>query len=834
MASGKLHTLIGTILVIILVSCKAADTPPTTLTEPAETTILDEVVLQDTQSPQAPTQSISTATLSPIASPTEPPTPTPIPDPLVIGMQNAGQVEQLALWGAIEAGKISAIAWSPDGETLAAAGSKRIMLHDGQSLEPLQAFNTFGPAEDVAFAREGEILVGTVERADDEGSILFWETATGTLLQELDVGKYFAIFAISPDGSTLAVKGEGKAVDIWDVDSGQVLRTLETPVTKFDYGYLSRLVIGPDGARLTAFFSGGFVAVTNIYSGEQTGLYIQNQTNLHNGCLFYGIAGDILPFLCEYEILGQVCMNNECHGEVIGVNQAMNLWSVKREGILQAYTTDPLGNIAYNPDQGTYANTIYQAVEIVNPVSGEVVKLGGAYGYNMAFNPGDGGRTLAENGTSILQLWDTENGDRLAEAITLLGGTDIPFVLLGSAGGVPVSALRDEGNPGTILINEINAEDESLKIDAQEGRITGMDISPNGQYLLASGEDNTIKFFDLDPVSSKPVSTIQLDPDDPIYYGSFSADSSTYLTLQKGMVFRLWEVQSGHELSVLDLDAHGYYDISGDLGTLGTIADGEEKELLLWDIQDGESVGSLDLPDGVYRPVPALSHDGSLFALGKQDLVHLFDVQKGEELFTMGQGEAKVADILFSPDQCSLAVGKSNGEIQLWDLSTRQIMQMLEGHSDAFAYFGFSVDGHLLFSASFDGTVRLWGVQGAESAPLGSLPGEMCGIPPYMAPTPTATVTPIPTMTPTATPPVYQRTLYLESPLMTGDDVLQLQLRLIDLGYLDAGTADGIFGPMTDEAVRLFQEVYGLEVDGFVGPLTWERLFSQEAIGVND
>lgn len=50
-----------------------------------------------------------------------------------------------------------------------------------------------------------------------------------------------------------------------------------------------------------------------------------------------------------------------------------------------------------------------------------------------------------------------------------------------------------------------------------------------------------------------------------------------------------------------------------------------------------------------------------------------------------------------------------------------------------------------------------------------------------------------------------------------GEDVKTLQKKLNLI-------ADGIFGPLTDEAVREFQKANGLVVDGIVGPKTWEKL----------
>ena len=57
----------------------------------------------------------------------------------------------------------------------------------------------------------------------------------------------------------------------------------------------------------------------------------------------------------------------------------------------------------------------------------------------------------------------------------------------------------------------------------------------------------------------------------------------------------------------------------------------------------------------------------------------------------------------------------------------------------------------------------------------------------------------------------------------TGDDVVALQERLLELGY-DAGRADGVFGPQTGAALAAFQRESGLVPDGTFGPATMRAL----------
>ena len=60
---------------------------------------------------------------------------------------------------------------------------------------------------------------------------------------------------------------------------------------------------------------------------------------------------------------------------------------------------------------------------------------------------------------------------------------------------------------------------------------------------------------------------------------------------------------------------------------------------------------------------------------------------------------------------------------------------------------------------------------------------------------------------------------------MQGSSIRQVQERLNVLGTNPRLTADGTFGPLTEAAVIAFQRQRGLNLDGIVGPMTWNALF---------
>lgn len=67
------------------------------------------------------------------------------------------------------------------------------------------------------------------------------------------------------------------------------------------------------------------------------------------------------------------------------------------------------------------------------------------------------------------------------------------------------------------------------------------------------------------------------------------------------------------------------------------------------------------------------------------------------------------------------------------------------------------------------------------------------------------------------------RLLYHRTPMLRGDDVVEVQQRLNALGF-DSGREDGIFGPTTAAALLEFQRNAGVAGDGICGPATIDAL----------
>jgi WD40 repeat protein/transcriptional regulator with XRE-family HTH domain len=89
--------------------------------------------------------------------------------------------------------------------------------------------------------------------------------------------------------------------------------------------------------------------------------------------------------------------------------------------------------------------------------------------------------------------------------------------------------------------------------------------------------------------------------------------------------------------------------------------------------------------------------------------VNFQNADLAKSIFSETHNLARSIDL--SPDGQTIAVGDSNGNIYLWNLSTAQLLDTFSGHKGWVWSVAFSSDGRMLASGSSDGSVRVWDIQ---------------------------------------------------------------------------------------------------------------------------
>ncbi|MBG1270916.1 NB-ARC domain-containing protein [Nostoc sp. WHI] len=107
----------------------------------------------------------------------------------------------------------------------------------------------------------------------------------------------------------------------------------------------------------------------------------------------------------------------------------------------------------------------------------------------------------------------------------------------------------------------------------------------------------------------------------------------------------------------------------------------------------------------------AFSPDGKLLAMGDTNgEIHLYQVSDWKQLRIYKGHTNWVVSLAFSPDSSTLASGSTDYTVMLWDVSTGQCFHTLREHSNEVWSVAFSPDGDVVASGSDDQTVRTWSI----------------------------------------------------------------------------------------------------------------------------
>ena len=229
--------------------------------------------------------------------------------------------------------------------------------------------------------------------------------------------------------------------------------------------------------------------------------------------------------------------------------------------------------------------------------------------------------------------------------------------------------------------------------------------SPDGSQIATAGWDGAVRLWDAATLALQR----ELTGHERATVGCIyvAGDSSRMISLSRGGQARLWDTNSGRELSQIDFGREAVYlsrsmqgdrffvGLSGGVVESATFTDGTHQRLQLKN--PGRLITNLD-PDPSGQIMLYTSYEGT---------VCIYDSSTWNEVrrFTPPQ---KARKLRISPDGKFLAVGADNGSVFVYDTDEWTEVWRADSHQHAVTSLTYSPDGQHLISGSSDWSFIVW------------------------------------------------------------------------------------------------------------------------------
>jgi WD40 repeat protein len=428
-----------------------------------------------------------------------------------------------------------AAAFSPDGQTLATAGSSSgITLWDQPSGKRLRHFATrSGIGAALFFSPDGQTLVAT----SYDGAVQCWNLPSRRRLRQgLAPRCPQGNVVFTPDRRILACGLEGQAVVIWDVLSGKRL----TPEGTGSRLPIASLAFTPDGQILLAANTGASISRWDVsgrflrsVSLERSERSMGPSARVLSPDGSYAMETDLRVWRLVDTITGQEVWTYRSHarhgsvpafsadGKLVVTDGSRGLSVLEIESGEEVHTIplpqQSLGHaVALSPDGKGLALAFTSQPGLGQMLRGSIafwdLQAGkelrqAAHTMDMVQKIlyGANGRVLATLGMYSLTLWDSRTGHRLHQhALGMPGMRRFTAVAASPDGRLLAVALAEEEAAHTIQVFEIVSGSMRAKFQGHRGSIAALAFSPDCTLLASGAEDTTLLLWDLTGPADQP------------------------------------------------------------------------------------------------------------------------------------------------------------------------------------------------------------------------------------------------------------------------------------------------------------------------------------------
>ncbi len=517
-----------------------------------------------------------------------------------------------------------------------------------------------GRVTSVAYSPDGKWLAAAGHFAD--GTVKVWDATSGqeTLTLEGHTGLALSV-AFSPDGKRLATgsfamqeiprdnekfEEPSAMVEVWDTTSGEEVLSL-----KGHTGGVLSVAFSADGKRLASASADQTVKVWNTTSGKEE-FALKGHTDKVCSVAFSADGKRLTS---------------------ASADQTVKVWDATTGEVLhttQKVHSGAITSVAISAEGKRLASaSADQTVKVWDATSGqETVTLRGHNHWVHAVAFTSNGKRLASGNGDIpgffwpskpgeLRVWDATSGEVL---LTLKGHTSAVMSVAFSGDGKRLASAGDQ----TVKVWDATSGEELLTLKGHTSTVMGVAFSADGTRLASASLDQTVKVWDA--TSGQETLTLK-GHTDGVESLAFSADGERLASASRDKTVKVWDAASGVELLTL----HGH---TGAVKAVAFSSDGKrlasaswDQTVKVWNATSGQETHTLKGHTDRVLSV-AFSADGKRLASASEDkTVKLWDATSGQETLTLKEHTDAVESLAFSADGERLASASRDKTVKVWD-----------------------------------------------------------------------------------------------------------------------------------------------------------------------